>query len=97
MNALALLRLPAWENFNIFEYLIMLKEATAKNFRKLSLVYSVDKMASANVDQDPSGEDCSTLEKRKQAWTRRMQKLVEAKDIIAAAAASGVKEPGDDV
>ena len=96
MNALALLRLPAWENFNIFEYLIMLKEATAKNFRKLSLVYSVDKMARA-VGHDPVGEDCSTPAKRRQAWTSRMQKLVEARDIIAAAASSGIKEPEDEV
>ena len=96
-NALALLHLPAWEGSGCIDFLQQLKTATAKNFRRLSLVHSVDKMASASVEQDPSGEDCGTLEKRKQAWTSRMQKLVEAREIIVAARASGVKEPGDEV
>ena len=54
-------------------------------------------MASADADQDPIGENCSTPAKRNKAWTARMQRIVEAKDTIDEAAGFGVKELEDEV
>ena len=54
--------------------------------------YSIDKAGRPESgNESPAGEDCDTHEKRTQAWTNRVQKLVNAKDTCNTAAKWGVK------
>jgi hypothetical protein len=55
-------------------------------------MYATDKMKLENSEMnDPQGEDCSTPELRKQAWTTRMQRIVGAKANFLAGNKYGVK------
>ncbi len=72
----------------------MLEGARKKNFKSLLRRYSVDKSGRPDsVNEDPAGEDCSTPELRTQAWTNRVQKFVNAKDICTNVEKWGVKVP----
>ena len=59
--------------------------------------YSLDKLGRPESDnENPAGEDCSTQEKKTQAWTTRVQKLVSARDNFMAGAKYGCKGRQDE-
>ena len=68
------------------------EERAAADFKRLMFKYATDKMKLENSEMnDPQGEDCSTPELRKQAWTTRMQRIVGAKDNFTAGNKYGVQ------
>jgi hypothetical protein len=91
--ALKLLCLPPWTNFHCVEFLQQLDASRKKKFKVLMSKYSTDKIARPDSDKyNPEGEDCSTPEKKEQAWKSRAQKFVEANETINHVAKWGVKE-----
>ena len=62
------------------------------DFKRLIFLYATDKMKLENSEMnDPQGEDCSTPERRSQAWTTRMKKIIGARDNFTAGMKYGVK------
>ena len=91
--ALKLLGLPEWTNFTCIEYMNQTEDARTKNFKTFMNKYHPDKIERPNSDKfNPDGEDCSTPEKKTQAWKDRVHRFVNAKDTCNDAAKWGVKE-----
>jgi hypothetical protein len=93
--ALELLCLPpcASSHFRCEDFLKQLEGARRKNFQTQMGRYSTDKIGKPDSDgMNPDGEDCSTPEKKAQAWKDRAQKVVNAQDTINLAAKWGVKK-----
>jgi hypothetical protein len=90
--ALELLGLPPWTARHCIEYLQQLVDLRKKKFKELMVKYSTDKIAGPDSDKyNPEGEDCSTPEKKEQAWKDRAQRFVEANETINHVARWGVK------
>ena len=67
-------------------------EQLSKDFKHQCKLYSIDKMGrEGSQELDPPNVDCSTQELRQQAWTRRIQNIVEARDFIVSGFKFGAK------
>jgi len=96
-EALKLLGLRPWTSFACVGYMKQLEAARTRNFRTLMIKYSMDKIGMPNSDnENPTGEDFDTRKKKTQAWTRRVQDLVNAKDQYLASKEYDIKTRKDE-